>query len=63
MRPIYTAQFDLETGLWQIVSRSGHVVYESEDGAYVRTVCRELCELARRKEPASAVAAAASWSD
>jgi hypothetical protein len=45
MHAIYTSQFDLETGLWQILSRSGHVVYESADGDYVRAVCRELCAL------------------
>jgi hypothetical protein len=45
MQAIYTSQFDLESGLWQILSRSGHVVYESSDGDYVRAVCRELCAL------------------
>ena len=40
MRPIYISQLDLEPGLWQILSRSGHVVYESADGDYVRAVCR-----------------------
>lgn|GEM_PF-3650196 len=39
----YRSQFDSQSGLWQIISRSGHVVYESSDGDYVRTVCSELC--------------------
>jgi hypothetical protein len=48
MQPIYSTQFDHSTGLWQILSRSGHVVYGSTDGDYVRAVCRELCELGVR---------------
>ena len=43
MRATYTSQFNTTSGLWQILSRSGHVVYESTDGAYVRSICRELC--------------------
>jgi len=49
MHAIYSSQFDLRTGLWQILSRSGHVVYESTDADYVRAVCRELCALGVRK--------------
>ena len=37
-----------EYGFWQILSRSGHVVYESAEGDYVRAVCRELCALGVR---------------
>jgi hypothetical protein len=48
MRPIYTSHFDNGTGLWQILSRSGHVVYESADGDYVRAVCHELCDFGVR---------------
>jgi hypothetical protein len=43
MRTSYTSQFDPHTGFWQILSRSGHVVYESDDGEYVQAVCQELC--------------------
>jgi hypothetical protein len=48
MHAVYTSQFDHVTGQWQILSRSGHVVYESADGEYVRAVCRELCALGVR---------------
>lgn len=40
----YTCHRNEATGLWQILSRSGHVLYESRDGAYVRQVCAELCQ-------------------
>jgi hypothetical protein len=43
MQATYRSRFDGETGLWQIISRSGHVLYASEDGNYVQSVCRELC--------------------
>lgn len=49
MNAIYTCQFDRVSGLWQILSRSGHVLYESADGAYVRSVCGELCAFAARR--------------
>jgi hypothetical protein len=43
MQPTYRWQYDDSNGLWQIISRSGHVLYASDDGAYVQSVCRELC--------------------
>src|SRR5689334_22637514 len=43
MRATYTYEFQPESRSWRILSRSGHVVYESSDGEYVRTICRELC--------------------
>ena len=43
MQATYRSQFDGTTGLWQIISRSGHVLYASNDAAYVQSVCRELC--------------------
>jgi hypothetical protein len=42
MQLTYRTQYDVQKGLWQIVSRSGHIVYESSDGDYVRAVCHEL---------------------
>lgn len=48
----YASQIDPQTGLWQIVSRSGHVLYESEHGAYVRQVCSELNSLCSSREKA-----------
>lgn len=50
----YTAQYDALSGLWQILSRSGHVVYQSGDGDYVRSLCRELCNWRSDRQPAGA---------
>jgi len=43
MQATYRSQYDGNTGLWQIISRSGQVLYASDDGDYVQSVCRELC--------------------
>ena len=56
MPAIYTCQFDQFSGLWQILSRSGHVLYESADGSYVRSVCRELCVFAARRTETNSAA-------
>lgn len=56
MHDIYTCRFDPLSGLWQILSRSGHVLYESTDGIYVRQVCRELCVFAARRTAATPAA-------
>ena len=45
MQTAYRWHFDAESGLWQILSRSGHVMYASDDGDYVRSVCHELCSM------------------
>lgn len=50
MPATYTYQRDSQTGLWQILSRSGFILYESEHGDYVRQVCSELNAMSARSE-------------
>ena len=50
MPATYSYQRDSQTGLWQILSRSGFILYESEYGDYVRQVCSELNYMSARSE-------------
>jgi hypothetical protein len=50
MPATYSYQRDSQTGLWQIMSRSGFILYESEYGDYVRQVCSELNAMSARSE-------------
>lgn len=50
MAVTYSYQRDSQTGLWQILSRSGFILYESEYGDYVRQVCSELNAMSVRSE-------------
>jgi hypothetical protein len=51
----YRPRYDDNTGLWQIISRSGHVLYASDNGDYVQSVCRELCSRFFTGRPREAV--------
>lgn len=50
MPATYTYHRDSQTGLWQILSRSGFILYESEYGDYVRQVCSELNAMSARSD-------------
>ncbi len=49
MKAAFQYCFDSASHTWQIVSRSGHVIYESRCEDKVRRLARELAQACRRR--------------